>query len=170
MGVGLLAMGLPAMLAAQQGLVSVDELTAALPSFGLVALFLAFFVLGYFLYSALYAAVGAMCSSEQEAQQAQLPVVMLLVVPIVVLSTTLENPDTGLMSGLSLVPFFSPILMFARAASGAAPAWHIGLSLVLMAATIGIVAWVAGRIYRVGILMQGKRPSVPELWRWVREG
>ena len=72
-------------------------------------------------------------------------------------------------TGLSLFPLFSPILMWGRIAGGGAPGWQIGLSFLLMfLATLGI-AWVAGRIYKVGILMAGKRPTLPELWRWVRE-
>jgi ABC-2 type transport system permease protein len=68
----------------------------------------------------------------------------------------------------SLVPFFSPVLMYARAATGAVPMWQIGTALALLIVGVWVVAWLAGRIYRVGILMQGKRPTLPELWRWVR--
>ena len=68
-----------------------------------------------------------------------------------------------------MVPFFSPTLLYARAGAGEVPLWQIGTSLALLYASVWGVAWVAGRIYRVGILMQGKRPTLPELWRWVRE-
>ncbi len=169
MGGIVVALGLPVLLATRHGALVPEDILIALPEWRLAVLFLAFFVLGYLLYAALYAAVGAMCSSEHEAQQAQLPVVLLLVVPLLVLSSSLENPTAGVSVGLALVPFFSPILMFANAAAGYAPPWQVALSLLLMALTIGLVAWVAGRIYRVGILMQGKRPSLPEVVRWVRE-
>jgi ABC-2 type transport system permease protein len=81
----------------------------------------------------------------------------------------IQNPSATSSVILSLIPFFSPILMFARAAGGGAPPWEVALSFVLMALAVVAVAWVAGRIYKVGILMAGKRPTLPELWRWVRE-
>jgi ABC-2 type transport system permease protein len=145
------------------------DLMAAMPSTGLLALFVGYFVFGFFIYSGLYAAVGAMCSTDEEAQQAQLPLVLFLVVPIVFVLQVIENPSDPLSVGLSLFPLFSPILMWARIAGGSVPAWQIGLSFVLMAAAILAIAWIAGRIYKVGILMTGKRPTLSELWRWVRE-
>ena len=150
-------------------LVELRTAVALLPKAGGIALFLTFFVLGYFLFSSLYAAVAAMCSSDEEAQQTQMPITMLLVVPMLVLVPIMEDPNGPLGTWLSLVPFFSPILMFPRFMAGA-PLWQVGASLLLMVMTIVIVAWVAGRIYRVGILMQGKRPTLPEIVRWVREG
>jgi ABC-2 type transport system permease protein len=145
------------------------DLMAALPGPGLVALFVGYFVFGFFIYSGLYAAVGAMCSSDEEAQQAQLPLVLFLIVPIVFVLFVIQNPSDPLSVGLSLFPLFSPILMWARLAGGAVPAWHVAVSFVLMAAAIVAIAWIAGRIYKVGILMTGKRPTLGELWRWVRE-
>ncbi|MBW3534639.1 MAG: ABC transporter permease [Gemmatimonadetes bacterium] len=165
----LASVALPALLAARPELGRLNELREGLPGPGYLGLFLVFFLGGYFIYSALYAAVGAMCNSDEEAQQAQLPLMLLLVVPIIAVVGVIESPNSPLAVGLSLVPFFSPVLMFARAAAGAAPAWQVALSLALMAATVPAVAWVGGRIYRVGILMTGKRPTLPELWRWVRE-
>jgi ABC-2 type transport system permease protein len=145
------------------------DLMAAMPGTGLVVLFVGYFVFGFFIYSGLYAAVGAMCNSDEEAQQAQLPLVMFLVVPIVFVLQVIESPTAPLSVGLSLFPLFSPILMWARIAGGGVPAWQIALSFVLMAAAILVIAWIAGRIYKVGILMTGKRPTLSELWRWVRE-
>ncbi len=164
----LLTFGLPYVVAARPELLEVKTLIDLLPVGGGIALFIAFFVLGYFLFSSLYAAVAAMCSSEEEAQQLQIPVTMLLVVPIMFLVPVMENPNGPLATWLSFVPFFTPVLMFPRFIGGA-PLWQVGLSLVLVALTVPAVAWVAGRIYRVGILMQGKRPTLPELMRWVRE-
>jgi ABC-2 type transport system permease protein len=161
--------GIPVLLAARPELTALSELGDALPGVGYAALFLIFFIGGFFMYSGLYAAVGAMCNSDDEAQQAQWPIVMLLIVPVIIVPSVLQSPSAPHSVVLSLVPFFSPILMFARAATGAVPVWQIGLSVVLMAATILGVAWVAGRIYTVGILMAGKRPTLPELARWVRE-
>ncbi len=160
--------GLPYLVVARPELLEVKELLDLLPIGGGIVLILAFFVTGYFLYSSLYAAVAAMCSSDEEAQQSQLPVTMLLIVPMMFLAPTMEDPNGPLATWLSFVPFFSPVLMFPRYIGGA-PLWQVGLSLVLVALTVVAVAWVAGRIYRVGILMQGKRPTLPELMRWVRE-
>jgi ABC-2 type transport system permease protein len=148
---------------------SLSDLQELLPDLRLLVVFASLFLAGYFLYAGLFAAVGAMCSTEEEAQQAQFPVMMLLVAPFVMVTAAIQSPHAPLWVGLSLVPFFSPILMYARAAAGAAATWEIVLSLVLMTLTILAVAWVAGRIYKVGILMQGKRPTLPELVRWVRE-
>ncbi len=167
---GLLAFtALPALMAARPELSSLESIAAALPGPGQLALLLAFFLFGYFLFSGMYAAVGAMCSSEEEAQQAQFPVTMLVIIPAVMVGPVIRQPNSLLAVSMSLVPFFSPVLMWGRAATGAAPLWQVGLSFALMAAAIFAVAWVAGRIYRVGILMAGKRPTLPELWRWVRE-
>ncbi|MCG6957924.1 MAG: ABC transporter permease [Gemmatimonadetes bacterium] len=163
------SMGLPALMAARPEMTSLKDIQAALPGVGLGVLFLAFFVFGYFIFSALYAAVGAMCNTDEEAQQAQFPVMFLVVVPILFVMQVIQDPTSTMAVTLSLVPFFSPILMFARAAGGGAPIWQVGLSFVLMALTVLAVAWVAGRIYKVGILMAGKRPTLPELWRWVKE-
>ena len=124
--------------------------------------------MGYFLYSALFAAVGAMCSREEEAQQAQFPLILLLGVPLMLQLSTINSRGFEWLNWVGLFPFFSPILIFPRAAAGTVPGWMTALSLVLMAAAIVCTAWVAGRIYRTGILMQGKRPTFKELVRWVR--
>lgn len=160
--------GLPALLMNQPELLSMESIQEFIPGLGLPALFILFFLGGYFIYSGLFAAVGAMCNSDEEAQQAQFPVIMLLVVPIIFVAGVIQNPTEPLSVWLSFVPFFTPILMFARVAVGGAAPWEIGVSVVLMAATVLAVAWVAGRIYRVGILMAGKRPTLPELLRWIR--
>jgi ABC-2 type transport system permease protein len=135
----------------------------------LIALFVGFFLLGFLMYSGLYAAVGAMCNTDEEAQQAQFPMIILMVVPIVMVMPVIQEPNTPMAVWLSLFPLFSPILMWARVAGGGVPSWQVFLSFVLMALMIWVIAWVAGRIYKVGILMSGKRPTLPELWRWVRE-
>lgn len=140
-----------------------------LPGPDVLLLLAVFFLLGYFLYASLFAAVGAMCATEEEAGQAQFPVIMLLVIPLILQSATLGGGSMAWMDWVALFPFFSPIMMFPRALAGAVPWWMTGLSLVLMAAAVVGTSWVAGRIYRVGILMQGKRPTLRELARWVKE-
>ncbi len=165
----LLLMGLPAIVASLPELEELGRLGEAVPSAGVMAYFVVSFILGYFIYASLFAAVGAMCSSEEEAQQAQIPVMLLVIVPFILLMPILERPDTAFAVAMSLVPFFTPLLMFGRVAAGVAGLWEVALSIVLMVLAVWGVAWVAGRIYRVGILMQGKRPNLPELWRWVRQ-
>jgi ABC-2 type transport system permease protein len=161
--------GIPAVVAARPQLADLAQLRDALPGAGFVALFVAFFLLGFLMYSGLYACVGAMCNTDQEAQQAQAPLVIFLVVPMLMLVPVIRDPTSAMSTSLSLFPLFSPILMWARVASGGVPAWEIGLSLLLMAVSVLGIAWLAGRIYSVGILMTGKRPTLPELWRWVKQ-
>ena len=168
-GVLLFTAGVPMLVAAQPELADLSQIRDVLPGIGMLPLFLAYFVFGFFMYSGLYAAVGAMCNSDEEAQQAQWPIIMLLVVPIIMVTNVIEDPNSAMAVGLSLFPLFSPILMWGRVAGGGVPAWQIALSFVLMLGAVFAIAWVAGRIYKVGILMAGKRPTVPELWRWVRE-
>jgi ABC-2 type transport system permease protein len=163
------SMGLPALIAARPEMASLEGAAEFLPGLGTVGLFLVFFLFGYFIFSGLYAAVGAMCNTDEEAQQAQFPVMLLVIIPILFVMQVIQSPNSAMSVGLSLFPFFSPMLMFARVSVGAAPAWQVLLSFALMALTVVAVAWVAGRIYKVGILMAGKRPTLPELWRWVRE-
>lgn len=165
----IISAGLPALVAAQPQIFDGDLIRTLVPGMGYVGLLLVFFLGGYFMYSGLYAAVGAMCNTDEEAQQAQMPVIILLVVPIVMVAGVIQDPTSTMSVVLSYIPFFSPILMFARAVAGGAAIWEVGISAVLMALTVVAVAWVAGRIYKVGILMAGKRPTLPELIRWVRE-
>jgi ABC-2 type transport system permease protein len=167
--VALLAGAIPMMIAARPELANLEALREIAPGLGLTALFVGFFVFGFLMYSGLYAAVGAMCNSDEEAQQAQFPMITLLVVPIVMVAPIIQAPNTPMATGLSLFPLFSPILMWARVSGGGVPAWQVALSFVLMALMIWVIAAIAGRIYKVGILMSGKRPTLPELWRWVKE-
>jgi ABC-2 type transport system permease protein len=142
-----------------------------LPSigWGQAILLMLFFVLGYTFYAALFAAIGATVSTEQEAQQAQMPVVMLLVISIMFLQPVLNNPEGALALNLGWLPFSSPIVMPLRMSAVNLSAWEIGLSLFALAAGCYIAVWIAARIYRTGLLMYGKRPTFREVARWVRE-
>ncbi len=143
--------------------------SVALPSIpiDLIWVALLYFLLGYFLYAAMFAAVGAMSSTEAEARQAQMPVVLLLAVPAIMLVAVLDNPDGSLAVALSVVPFSSPIAMPVRWAAAEVPLIELGFSVALAAVTVVAITWVAARIYRVGILMYGRRPGPRELIRWV---
>lgn len=134
----------------------------------LLIYFVLFFVLGYFLYATLYALVGSTVSSEEDAQQAQIPVTLLLVVPMMIFNMIIANPNSTASIVLSMVPFFAPTLMMMRIAVVNPPVWQVLLSMAIMLATILLCVWIAARIYRVGILMYGKRPSITELGRWLR--
>ncbi|MBS1812121.1 MAG: ABC transporter permease [Acidobacteria bacterium] len=136
--------------------------------FSMIAFMLIFLVLGYFLYSTLYAMVGAMVSSEEDGQQAQMPITILLVLPYILSSFVLSKPDGLIATILSLVPFFSPILMFMRITVQQPPWWQIALSILLLIGSILGSVWLAAKIYRVGVLMYGKRPSLPELMKWLK--
>jgi ABC-2 type transport system permease protein len=138
-------------------------------SFGLVVLLVVFFLLGYTFYAALFAAVGAMVNSEQEAQQAQLPIVMLLIISIMFLQPVLNAPDGKLANLLTWLPFSSPIVMPLRMSAVSVSAWEVAASIFALAAGCYIAVWIAARIYRTGLLMYGKRPTMFEVARWVRE-
>src|SRR6266571_3245957 len=132
------------------------------------AVFITYFLGGFFLYSAMFAAVGAISSSEQEARQAQQPISWLLVLSFVSMFGMLSDPASAFAVTLSLVPFSSPIAMPVRWAAGNLPTYELALSLGILGVSIVAVTWIAARIYRVGILMTGKRPNIKELIRWIR--
>lgn len=137
-------------------------------SASLAIYFILFFVLGYFLFATLYAMVGSMVSSEEDAQQVQFPVTMLIVMPMIIFWVVMKDPNGPTAVTLSLIPFFAPTLMMLRIAMIQPPLWQVLLSMGLMVLAIVGAVWIAGKIYRVGILMYGKRPSLAELGRWVR--
>jgi ABC-2 type transport system permease protein len=141
-----------------------------LPSIGpwAVVLLLAFFLLGFVFYSSLFAAVGAMVNSDQEAQQAAQPVMLLMFAGIIFLNPVLLDPQSTLATVVSILPFSSPIIMPLRLSLIPVPAWEVAASLASLVLSCLLVVWLAARIYRVGMLMYGKRPSMRELARWVR--
>lgn len=128
----------------------------------------AYFVGGYFLYSSMYAAIGAVCSNEHDAQQLQWPATAPLIFSVIMFSMILSDPASRLAVVLSEIPFFAPILMTLRVAVQTPPAWQIALSFALLGLTTAAVVYASAKIYRVGVLMYGKRPNLPELLRWLR--
>ena len=129
---------------------------------------LIFFVLGYFMYASFYAAIGSACSNEQDAQQLQWPATLPLVFSVVIFGVVLSDPSSHASIVLSEIPLFAPILMTLRISVQTPPFWQIALSIALLIAAIVGVVWVSARVYRVGVLMYGKRPNLPELLRWLR--
>lgn len=146
-----------------------DPSAIALP-WDTTLLVLLFLVLGYLLYAGLFAGTGATISSESDAQQAALPVTLLIVVPFIAVQGIIQSPNSVWAVAFSLIPFFSPLAMPPRLMITSVPAWQIAASIVLLVAFVLGAAWVAGRIYRVGILMKGQRANLPEVMRWVRHG
>ena len=129
-----------------------------------------FFILGFIFFGSLYAAVGATVSSESEARQAAQPLTLLLVVTFVFISPVVSDPNGTLAQVWSMLPFSAPILMPLRMALADVPATQVVGSIVILLASCGAAIWLAARIYRVGLLMYGKRPTLTEMARWVREG
>jgi len=129
---------------------------------------LLFFVFGFLFYAGLFAAVGATVNSEQEAQQAQMPVVLLLLLSVMFLQNILMQPDGTIAVLLSVLPFSAPIVMPMRMSMTDVPATHLAGALASVITGAVLATWLAARIYRVGLLMYGKRPTVRELARWVR--
>jgi ABC-2 type transport system permease protein len=133
-----------------------------------IVFFIVYFLLGYLLYSSVAAALGAMVNSEQELQQLNMILVMPLAGCMFALAPVITNPSGTLSRIISLIPFCTPLIMYLRISLAMPPAWEIALSIVLMIVTIYAILWVASRIYRVGILMYGKKPNVPEILRWLK--
>lgn len=145
---------------------TLPEMPSVPVSVGVV--FLIFFVAGFLLYSAMYAAMGAIATTDQEAQQLQYPVIMFLVVAIMMMMPVIDDPTGPVATIGSIVPFTSPVVMPMRAALSEVPLIELLGSIVLVAVTAFAVMWLAARIYRIGILATGKRPSFREVLRWLR--
>jgi ABC-2 type transport system permease protein len=131
--------------------------------------FVAFFLMGYFIYATVYAVVGSMVTTTQEGGQLALPIVLLLVAGFYLSFNIIRSPSSPLAFWASMFPFFAPITMLVRIVTETPPLWQILLSLGIGIATaIGLI-WVASRIYRIGMLMTGKKATIPEVLRWVRQ-
>lgn len=133
-----------------------------------IIFFIVYFLLGYLLYSSIAAALGAMVNSEQELQQLNMFLVMPLAACMFALGPVISNPSGPVARFISLIPFCTPLIMYLRISLAMPPVWEIALSIVLMLVTIYVILWIASRIYRVGILMYGKRPNLPEIMRWLK--
>jgi ABC-2 type transport system permease protein len=133
-----------------------------------ITFFLIYFLLGFLFYSALSAGLGSAMSTEQEMNQFQIIIVLPLIIAFTLFSYVLASPSSALSVGLSLFPPCTPLIMCLRMGVQMPPMWQLVLSVVLMVLAIYIVLWIASRIYRIGILMYGKRPNLPEMMRWMR--
>jgi ABC-2 type transport system permease protein len=133
-----------------------------------VFFFVVFFLLGYILYSSVAAALGAMAGSEQELQQMNIFLMLPLIACSAVIFRIITDSDGIISQVFSFFPFCTPLIMYVRIAVHQPPAWQIALSIVEMVVTIYAILWFASRIYRVGILMYGKKPNLPEILRWLK--
>ena len=133
----------------------------------IVVCFLIYFLLGYLLYSGMFAAVGSAVDNEADTQQLILPVTMPLIIGLFIMLHTFQYPDSSLSFWASVIPFTSPMVMMARIAYGV-PAWELALSIGLLIVTFLILTYISGKIYRIGILMYGKKATWKDLWRWMK--
>jgi len=131
--------------------------------------FFLFFGLGYFVYATLYVLVGSMVTTTQEGGQVAMPIIFTLMAGLYLAFPVIRSPNSSFAIWVSMVPLFSPIVMLVRIVSQTPPLWQIALSLSIGALTVVLLLWLAARIYRVGMLMYGKKASIPEVWRWVKQ-
>lgn len=148
--------------------IDVETIRGFLPGTGMVALFLVFLLLGFFLYAAAFAGLGAAITSEQEAQSFQMILLLPLVTPLLFLSPLTSDPRGTAATFLGLFPLTSPVAMPMRLTAAPIPAAEVALSIGLLIFGLIGMAWVAGKIYRIGILATGSRPNLRELVRWIR--
>lgn len=163
--VGLTIVASSTQIAAQVGLHGLSSLGITLPE---LIFFVIFFILGFFFYSSLSSALGATANSSQEVQQFAFFIISPLIVSVFLMAYVMTNPNSLASIILSLIPPFTPIIMYLRICSQTPPWWQIGLSIALLIGAIWGMIWIAARIYRIGILMYGKRPNLPEILRWLR--
>ncbi len=134
----------------------------------MIVYFILFFLFGYFLYASIYTAIGAPFNTDQEAQQLAMIPGLFMVGCWAFYPAVLNNPNGTIATFVSLFPLTSPLMMFLRTSVAEPPFWQVLLSMAILALSTVAIAWAAGRIYRVGILMYGKKPTIPEIIRWVR--
>jgi ABC-2 type transport system permease protein len=142
-----------------------------LPRVGVSAIvyFFLFFLLGYFFYASLFALVGSTVTSQEESQQFVMLIIFPLIIAFYLVFPVLRSPDSTLAFWASLIPFTSPVVMLVRIVTQTPPFWQIALSWLIGLATVILLIWIASRIYRIGMLMYGKRATIPEIMRWVRQ-
>lgn len=153
------------------GMLAASGMDVTLPGIhpSLILYLVLFSLLGFFIYSTFYLLVGAMVTTAQEGGQVALPVTFLLVTAYMLIFPVIRSPNSSFAFWISLVPFFSPIVMPVRIVTQTPPFWQIALSMLIGVGAVILLIWLAARIYRIGMLMYGKRASIPEVLRWVRQ-
>lgn len=135
----------------------------------MIVYFLIFFLLGFFIFSSIFALIGSMVTTVQEGGQFSLPPILLLLVGYYFSFAVMRDPNSSLSFWVSIAPFFAPITMPVRILAETPPFWQIGLSMLINGLAIAGLVWLAARVYRVGMLMYGKRATLPEVWKWIRQ-
>ncbi len=135
---------------------------------GMVIHFVLLFVLGFFAFATLYAAIGAAFNNIQEAQQTAGVVMMFIIVPALMINPVINDPNSTMATVLSLIPLFTPLLMPLRISVEMPPAWQIALAYALTISFVILMVWFCSKIYRIGILMYGKKPTIQEIWKWTK--
>jgi ABC-2 type transport system permease protein len=133
----------------------------------MIGSFLFFFIFGYLLYAAMFAVIGSAVDNETDTQQLIFPVILPLILGIYVMISAINNPDNALAFWFSIIPFTAPVVMMVRIPFGV-PWWQLAISGSLLVVTFIGMTWVAGKVYRTGILMYGKKNSYKEIWKWLR--
>ena len=139
-----------------------------LPFGEIIGLFIVYFIFGYLLYASMFAAIGSAVENEGDTQQLQLPLTIPLMLGYIIALYAFRAPDSSIAFWGSIIPFTSPIVMISRLPFGV-PAWELILSVVLLIATFIVCAWASAKIYRVGILMFGKKSTFKDLWKWLKQ-
>lgn len=135
----------------------------------MVVYFFVFFLVGYFIYASIFALIGAMVTTVQEGGQFAFPPIMIMLIGFYFSFAVIRDTNSSLSFWVSIAPLFAPMTMPVRILAETPPFWQIGLSVVLNCLTIAALVWLAGRVYRVGMLMYGKRATIPEVWKWIRQ-
>lgn len=166
--------GMPMDMSAMSGMVMDADMAAAINTltdpaylFRLIGGFIVYFIGGYLLYAAMFAAVGSAVDNEKDTQNLQTPISMPLILGLFVMLTAMQDPNSPLAVWCSIIPFTSPIVMVARLPYGV-PAWELWTSIGVLFASFLAIVWFAGKVYRVGIFMYGKKPTFRELFKWMK--
>ena len=166
--------GMPMDMSAMSGMVRDADMAAAINTlsdpaylFRLIGGFIVYFIGGYLLYAAMFAAVGSAVDNEKDTQNLQTPISMPLILGLFVMLTAMQDPNSPLAVWCSIIPFTSPIVMVARLPYGV-PAWELWTSIGVLFASFLAIVWFAGKVYRVGIFMYGKKPTFKELFKWMK--
>jgi ABC-2 type transport system permease protein len=128
-----------------------------------------FFLLGFFMYASVYAVIGAIVRTYDESQGFLLVAILPLILSFYLVFPVVRSPESTVAFWASIIPFSSPVIMPVRIVAQPVPLWQIGLALLFCIGAVVLFTWLAARIYRIGMLMHGKRATLPEVWRWVRE-
>ncbi|MBK6748635.1 MAG: ABC transporter permease [Acidobacteria bacterium] len=148
-----------------------SEVLGSLPNISplMILLFLLYFIVGYFIYASIFALIGSMVTTAQEGSQFAFPPIMIMLIGFYFCFAVIRDPNSDLSFWVSIAPLFAPLTMPVRILAEMPPFWQIALSIGLNVLTIAFLVWLASRVYRIGMLMYGKRATIPEVWKWIRQ-